>query len=403
MFKPRSVHIVDPGLIEAGGHYHTQDLSIAKECQKRDIPVTIYCRCGANLGTSDINVAEIFRFDVFVEPPSENPNYGVFESYFLVNRAFLQDLNAMPSLDFSPDDLVYFPGLTQNQIEGVADWIIGLPVDKRPHIAITLRFLNSQMHYNINRGYTPGIEFLYRHVLAKLLERHPRTHLFSDTQVLSINYNRMSGIPVITLPVPQLEFHCEHGRTCRQESSGLSILYIGNVSPYRGNLFIPSIVESVLSEFPDVNFTIQVKADPESDAARAMVAISDAYLSRVNFLFGTLSPDEYVKTMQSADIVLLPYMPAYYSFGSSGVFTEAAAMGKVLVVTSGTTMETTINNFDLGSVIASDYSAESFSAAIKTAIVNFDALDEKANASYVRFSRENSPEGFLDRMFSCIG
>jgi glycosyltransferase involved in cell wall biosynthesis len=403
MFKPKAVYIVDPGLIEAGGHYHTQDLSIARECQKRDIPVTIYCRCGANLGASEISVAEIFRFDVFIERPPENPDFCVFENYFVVNRAFLQDLNLIPTENFSPDDLVYFPGLTQNQIEAVADWVTSIPASKRPHIAITLRFLNSRMHYNLNRGFAPAIEFLYRHVLAKLLERHPKTHLYSDTLVLSRSYNGMSGIPVITLPIPQLEFHPEFVRKSPPNKTELNILHIGNVSPYRGYNFIPSIIESVLSEFPNVRFTVQVKTDPESEAARTMVAIPESYASCVQFLFGTLSPDEYVNTMQAADIVLLPYMPSYYSFGSSGVFTEAAAMGKVLVVTAGTTMETTITSFDLGAVIAPEYTAEAFAAALKAAVGNFIALEQKADASYIRFSHENSPEGFLDRMFSCIG
>jgi len=402
MFKPRTVHIADTGLIEAGGHYHTQDFLIAKECQKRGIPVTIYCRYGANLGASEINVVEIFRFEVFVERPPENPNFGVFENYFVVNRAFFQDLNSIPSTDFQPDDLIYFPTVTQNQIEAVADWVVSLPVNKRPHIAITLRLLNSQMPQYLYRGYGPGIEFLYRHVLAKLVERHPRTHLFSDTLALSTSYNRLSGIPVTTLPVPQLEFHDEYARARAANKTGLTVLYIGNMSPYRGYIFIPSIIERVLGEFPDVHFTVQVKTDPESEDARTMVAISETYASRVNFLFGTLTPDEYVSTMKTADIVLLPYMPAYYCFGSSGVFTEAAALGKVLVTTAGTTMETTINSFDLGAVIARDYTAEAFSAAIKNAIVNFDELDQKASTSYVSFSRENSPEGFLDRMFSCI-
>lgn len=401
-FKPRSFHLVDPGLIEAGGHYHTQDLSIARECQARGIPVTIYCRRGANLDAPDINLVEILRFDVFIEQPPINPNFAVFENYFLINRAFMQDLNLMLSVDFSPDDIVYFPTLTQNQIEAVADWVISLPVNRRPHIAITLRLLNSQMHYNLNRGYAPSIEFLYQHVLAKLIERHPNTHLFSDTQALSTIYSSLSGIPIVTLPVPQIELNAEYKRDRPAGKGGLSILYIGNVSPYRGNHFISKIIENVLSKFSDVEFTIQVKADAESDAARTMLAIPEVYAMRVNYLFGTLSPDDYVSTMQAADIVLLPYMPAYYSFGSSGVFTEAAALGKVLVVTAGTTMETTASNFDLGAVIASEYTAESFSDAIGTAIDNFGELDQKASASYVKFARENSPEGFLDHMFSCI-
>lgn len=404
MFKPRSVHIVDPGLIEAGGHYYTQDFSIAKECQKRGIPVTICCRHGASFDAEGINLLKIFRFDVFVEQPvARNPNFAVFENYFLVNRAFMQDLLSIPSLDFSPDDLVYFPTLTQNQIEAVTDWVISLPAAKRPRIAITLRLLNSQMHYNLNRGYAPAIEFLYQQALWKLAERHPHTYLFADTEVLCINYQNISGIPITLAPIPQLPFHVDAERKRASDDGTLSILYLGNVSPYRGNNFIAGIIDSVLDEFPNVRFTIQVKTDPDSDAARAMTAISEAHSSHVQFLFGTLTSDEYVSTMQSADIVFMPYMPSYYSFGSSGVFTEAAAMGKVLVTTAGTSMETSINRSGLGAAIAPEYTPESLATALKNAIVNFAELDQKSGANYARFAHENSPEGFLDHMFAKIG
>ena len=82
-------------------------------------------------------------------------------------------------------------------------------------------------------------------------------------------------------------------------------------------------------------------------------------------------PEEYIETMQQADIVLLPYMPAYYSFGASGIFTEAAAMGKVIVVTANTTMETTVNQYDLAAIIAPEYSLNSYINALKTSINNF--------------------------------
>lgn len=402
MPKPSTFHIIDPGLIQVGGHYHTQDLLIARACQKRDISVTIYCRHGANLVLPDINVIEIFRFDLYAEIPQEGADFAVFANYFVVNRAFLQDLNSMPRLDFSPDDLVYFPSLTQNQLEAVADWIIGLPVKKRPIIAITLRFSNSRMHYNARRGFTAGIEFLYRHAMAKLLERHPQTYLFSDTPALSNFYQHITGLPITTLPIPQLEFQDKPGSNSKIHDGGPSVLYIGNTSPYRGFNFMPAIVETVLSEFPDVHFTIQVKLDPESDDARSMVSVSKAHPERVRLLFGTLAPEEYLSTMMASDIILLPYMPSFYSLGSSGVFTEAAALGKILIVTAGTTMETSIVDYGLGATIASQYSAESFSEAMTTTIVNCSELEQKANAARSQFSRDNSPDGFLDSMFNCI-
>ena len=402
MWKPKSIIIVDPGLSKPGGHYYTQDFAIAREAQKLGIPVTIYCRTGADLKNSEINVVGLIRLDIYAEIEVGMPEFTAFENFFVLNDVFYEDLKAIPSNGFSRDDLVYFPSILQNHIEGVADWIVTIPEDKRPHIALTLRVLNSQMDYNLNRGLETSISFLYRCVLWKLLRRHPRTKLFADTLPISLFYSQLSHIPVTTLPIPQLVFNDRYPLARGPEKTGLNILYIGNVSIYRGCTFIPTIIDGVLSLFPDVLFTIQVQAEIDSDIARTMTAISKDYSSQVQFIFGTLAPDDYLITMKDSDIILLPYKPSYYSHGSSGVFTEAAALGKVIVVTAGTVMETVANDFDLGAVISLDYTAEAFVAALNTAILDFEELNRKALVSGDVFAAANSPEAFIEKMLSAM-
>jgi hypothetical protein len=107
--------------------------------------------------------------------------------------------------------------------------------------------------------------------------------------------------------------------------------------------------------------------------------------------------------LQAADIVLLLYLPSHYSFASSGVFTEAAALGKVLVVTAGTTLETSVKDFELGAVVVPEFTLDSCVAAVKSAIVNFPELDQRASNNYIRFSDINSPKGFMNAMFTHIG
>jgi hypothetical protein len=408
MFSPRAIHIIDPGLFNVAGHNLTQDLSIARECQKREIPVTIYCRLGAHLGISDVRIVEVFRADIFAEPRAQRQEFAPFEIYFLINRIFMQDLNLLPSADFSANDLIYFPNLTQNQIEAVADWLISLPIENRPIVAITLRYLSWQMQYNRARGYGTAIELLYSHVLPKLLERHPRTHLFSDTQVLSENFSRVSGTQVVTLPIPQAGYAPKKLRANNEEQGStdrnLSLLYIGGWGDVHGSCFLPEIIASVLNEFPNVSFTVQVNVDPAAKAAdvQIMAVLSTAFAPRVRLLIGKLSSEAYATEMENADVVLLLYQPANYWFASSGVFTEAAARGKVMVVTAGTTLETSVRAYALGAVIAPEFSVDSCSLAVKKAIAEFAEFDQQATDTYTRFAQENSPQGFIDRFFAQI-
>lgn len=402
MFQPRHLHLIDPGLKTVAGHNLTQDLSIARECKRQGIPVTIYAGKGSSLGILDFNLVETFQLDIFSEVTPQRSEFSVFESFFLINRIFLSDLSSISTDLFSNQDLVYFPNITQNQLEAVVDWVMGIPFANRPALAITLRYLNSHMLYNTSRGYGPTIEFLYSHILPKLLERYPRTYLFTDTKVLTENYSRLSGSQVITLPIPHIDMEHDYVRS-KSISGELSILYIGGWAQYHGSDFLPGVIESVLIDFPNVKFTIQVNSAPDSEDRRTMAALDLAFAPRIKVLYGSLSTEEYANTLQAADIVLLLYLPSHYSFASSGVFTEAAALGKVLVVTAGTTLETSVKDFELGAVVVPEFTLDSCAASVKNAIVNFPELDQRANNNYTRFSDINSPKGFLNAMFTHIG
>jgi glycosyltransferase involved in cell wall biosynthesis len=400
MLLPRSVHIFDPELKGPGGHNLTQDLLISDECGKRGVPVHIYAHASANIASANVVMHKIFRFDLFVEHPSPRNEFTAFENYFLVNRAFFLDLLSQPYLNFSKDDLLYFPGITQNQIEALSDWLSTIAEESRPCVAVTLRWLNSKMLYNEDRRLSSGIEFLYRHSLIRLMERHPSTRLFSDTNQLAKAYSDISSLPVGILPVPQAgapQSTCYSSGTLKEHTN---VLYIGNLSGYRGAHLLPQIVTSIIGIFPNVNFTIQAQQHSESNLVRDLITLRDAYPSRVDLMLGTLSPEQYHTTMADADIVILPYMPAFYSWASSGVFVEASAMGKVTVVTAGTTLNSNAQEFGLACVTAEDWTAESFAAALVRAIDNLEVLKNTARISCERFSAENSAATFVDRLFS---
>ena len=401
MWKPKSLIIIDPGLNDIGGHYYTQDIAIANEAIRLNIPVTIYCRKNAKFVNSTIKIIDLIRFDIFAEIEVGALEFSAFENFFVVNQVFFEDLKNIPTNDFSCDDLIYFPSIVQNQIEGVTDWVTSIDKDKRPYIALTLRVLNSRMEYNTNRGLTTSIEFLYRCSIWKLIQRHPRTKLFSDTLPIALFYKNITGFSVNTLPIPQSPFNNQISIPTYDKTE-FNILYIGNISPYRGHVFIPYIIDKILSKFKNVNFTIQIQADVDSDTANEMTAVNENYKKRIKFLFGTLSSKDYLDTLNDADIVLLPYMPSYYSHGSSGVFTEAAALGKVIVVTSETVMEQVANTFSLGVVLSTGYTADEFVSALSTAVLKFDEIYLKAQKSRNDFAFANSPETFLKLMFANI-
>jgi len=403
MFQPTQIHLVEPDLVEFGGHFYTQDSHVVEECNTRGIPVKVYGRQGTDLVIPGAEMLRIFRFGAWIEPPQiENQNFAPFEISFLVNRAFYQDLGGIDTTGFTPRHLVFFPGVTHNQLDAIAEWFSGIPEDRRPQLVVTLRYLNSRMHFNEVRGFTPAIEFLYRHALSKLKERCPNVTLVCDTETLSDEYQKMAGIPVKVLPVPQgrLQELSPDNRNANKPT--LSVLYIGNLSPLRGADYVPEIAENALNTFPEIEFTIHVHGDANSPYGRKLMSLPNTLSPRVRFLTGALSPAEYAQTMAAADIVLLPYAPSFYRWASSGVFAEAASAGKVLVVSSGTNMAKWAAAFDLGAVVANDFTAAAFSSALEEAIRNFALLKQKAQTARPSFTQEHSAKGFLDQLLGAI-
>ena len=403
MFIPKKFHIIDPGLAGIGGHYYSLNLAIAKQLSNIGIEVVTYGKQGAEIINEHLNFRPTFRFDVFQEIPAQSANSYVVENFFTLNKIFFEDLSSISSLEMSKDDVVYFGGITQNQINAVADWVLSLPENSRPRVIITLRFLNSRMLHNLNRGFAPQIEYLYHQSLQRLKHVHKRTVLVADTEALCQSYRAISGLEVTLVPEPLGGFTFSENLSLQNHiKNDLQILYIGNISPYKGLELLPEIAEKVLTATDTTNFVIQINADPDSDKAQLIKPVSEKFPGRIKIIYGALSMEEYLDTMSKADIVLLPYHPAYYSFGGSGVFIEAASMGKIIVVTAGTFIDGQAKEHDLPVSFAERYSSESFISTLLSAINDLPMLKKLARISCPQFSSYNSPNNLIKNLLKLV-
>lgn len=394
--------ILDPQLEGVGGHYFTLDTLLADECKNRNVPVEVYGRAGSGIESLRAEFKPIFRYNIFDEMKTST-SFGVFENLYLMNQLFFEDLQKIDIDKISANTLVYFPNLIQNQLDSIADWIVSIPEFKRPSVVITLRWLNSRLAYNTDRGYEKAIEFIYALGIRKLKTRHARTYFFSDTQTLSAKYTEISGVDFLEHPVPQAD--C--GETDEVAEvvipQKISVTYLGSASPIRGFHLLPRIIRQVLSETDNVKFVIQnPKDNPVEPVRLAAEAIRTMAGEFVNVLEQTLSVDDYQKILTEADIILLPYDQKFYEYGSSGVFTEAACLGKIIITTAGTVQEQVAKQNGLACIVTNVFEARTFAEGIKIAAINFAEYKKIANFSAVKFRTENSPKSFWDKIFACV-
>jgi glycosyltransferase involved in cell wall biosynthesis len=403
----RKVYLFDPQLQGTGGHYLNHDAQLARDLLRRKIPVHIYGRLGASVTCEGIEVCPLFTKDIFAEM-AVDPQVWAIENFHAVNEAFFADLNRLPLDQFTAKDLIYFPNLLQNQIYAVARWLVRLPADRRPAVGIMLRYLNHAMDYVQTRANKDLISLYYRFAVQRLVAVQPRTRICADTRELAQAYTQIISVPVLELPNPMdVSMLINENSSVPESAASASpfILYQGHTSPLRGFHFLPEIIERCAQLKPKPRFLIQIQ-NPENTKSMGLCEhvkrLESLKGPTVELVYGALEMHPYYHMLARADVVLLPYSPSFYGHGSSGGFTEAASVGKVVVVSPGTVPARQGKEFDLGVVTATSWAPAAMADAVAQALQNLTTLQAKAQSAAPAYRAEQCAEVLWDRVLAAL-
>jgi glycosyltransferase involved in cell wall biosynthesis len=399
----RRVHILDPQLVGEGGHYLGHDAQLIRELKRRGLEVSLYARQGCSVSCEGIAPIPVFSFEIFKEAATDAAIWAI-ENFHAVNQAFLADLCRIDTTGFTSDDLIYFPNLLQNELYGVALWLARLPAERRPAVAVMLRYLNHAMDYIQARANKELIPLYYRYAAMALATAQPRSLLCADTRELAAAYQKITGRPVLELPNPMDVSHLLGARSTEPNSRPV-VVYQGHTSPLRGFHFLPDIIARCSGASPKPKFVIQVQNREAAIAMKlgpVLEQLERMPKDDVQLVFGALKADAYFDLLLAADIVLLPYSPNFYGHGSSGVFTEAASLGKVIVVPGGTMPARQGQEYRLGVVPALKWTPQAMADAVGMALRRLPALREQATLSAPKFREENSARALWDKLLAAI-
>ncbi|WP_404421957.1 glycosyltransferase [Nibricoccus sp. IMCC34717] len=400
---PRHVHLLDPQLVGLGGHYFTHDAQLVDELKRRGLPCTVYGRVTLEVKTvGGTEVLPLFRSEIFQEHATD-PIIWPIENFERMNREFLEDLQKLDSTRFSRDDLIYVPNILQNQVRGLTEWLCSLPEERRPAVALMFRYLNHAMDYVAKRQNKDMIALYYRFAVRDLQARHPRTVICADTTELCKAYQTITGGPVLELPNPMDVSELLAAQPPRRTDGRPVVVYQGHTSPLRGFHFLPEMIQRCQALKPRPVFTIQIQ-NRDKAPAMGLQPVLDL-LDRmkgpdVELVEGALSTPDYLALLGRADIVLLPYTPTFYGHGSSGVFTEAASVGKVVVACNGTVPVRQGREYGLGVVGADQWTPAAMSAALANALQRLPALRTASEAGAAKFRSENCARALWDKLLA---
>jgi glycosyltransferase involved in cell wall biosynthesis len=120
---------------------------------------------------------------------------------------------------------------------------------------------------------------------------------------------------------------------------------VGDARTSKGFDLLPDLVERVLAAQAPVRFVIQCARPGSGDdhaapppGLPALEALARQHPAAVTLIPEKLSVPEYGVLLHNLDVIVLPYVSNAYREATSGIFAEALALGKPVVVPEGTWM-----------------------------------------------------------------
>jgi glycosyltransferase involved in cell wall biosynthesis len=392
------VHIFDPQLDFADGHYATYDAAIVAEFARRGIKTFVYGSIKrASSVLSGLEAEPAFSRGIFEEVATD-PITWALENFVQLGREFHSDLARLGPDRFSSADLAFFPNIIQYQISGVADWIAELAPERRPAVILKPSYLTHAMPYLQRRPNKEMIPLLYRFSMRQLMSAHPRSWICSDTEEMVKQFGALSGIPIHLLPMPLvIDAQSPEPKTPPRTT----VIYLGHASMLKGFHLLPEIVRRVLAAKDAPHFVIQSYGEGRlcADLERS---VADVPPDKLTLVRGTVDAGAYSRLLNMADIVLLPYVIEFYGWASSGIFAEAMSLGKVAVATHGTWPAQQLEKFRGGGVVFKTLNAESVAGAIRDAVRILPQLRERAAQAAPAWRKYHCPANLADRLLALV-
>ncbi len=165
-----------------------------------------------------------------------------------------------------------------------------------------------------------------------------KIQFYTDTDDLIRRYNSLSEVKLQKIPIPFRQEKLQQIGEILDPDKPIHIIYLGDARPEKGYHYLPSIVESLWTDYIQpgkIKLIIQSNFNIEGGQGlipQSRLALERYPESKVKLIKNAMSADDYYQLLAEADALILPYDPHSYRFRTSGVLTEALAAGKPVIV-----------------------------------------------------------------------
>ncbi|MDR3514873.1 MAG: hypothetical protein P4M00_03595 [Azospirillaceae bacterium] len=376
--------LADPNLgLSSAGHHLSYSRAVVEAAARRGLNARcVGHRAASAAGTLGLAVEPLFEYALFtLLGRGQTPD--LTESFVFFNTRAAAAFSTLLA-GCGPDDTLFLPSITHQELFGLALALAATPAPQRPRIRICLR-------YHWQRDPAAARDY-YREALQALSDPALRVALFSDTTELAAYYATLTPCPIAVLPIP-----ARIAPTAVPDSPPVGppiVGYLGEPRSNKGFFFLPPLVTAV----PALHWRVQIAAP---------FALPPDYRACVEALRGQpgvslidhdLDEAAYLALLGQCDIILIAYRPDDYRLASSGIFTEALAAAKVVVIPADTWMAREADRARAGAVCFSGYDAVSVIPALQSAAATLPRLRDQARACAPAWHDHHNP----DRLVACV-
>jgi glycosyltransferase involved in cell wall biosynthesis len=345
----------------------------------------------------------------------------------LRNEAFLADLEQLDPAAFGPDDLFLFTFVMNYELGGIMRFARRFETARAPVFLVLLQFDNGlavagdedldlpllvRFDQALKKALSGGsreaalVGRLYRHALHQggpwpggarvvlMAPSHGLDDLFSAVLHRRVLPYCMPGpLPAEMGPAGDAA-HEAPGTS----AAGPTVCFLGHSCVRKGLHLVPGIAETTRLRFADVRFEVHVNYNDDYPLKHIFEGLFDREPPGVRFHRGHMDSVRFYSILREADVVLCPYSRDVYAYMPSGLLREALALGKVVVLPAGTSLERQARSVDAGFVSFPEQTIPAVSRALDAALAHLPALQAQGAAAAGRWVREHNPQRFMEQL-----
>jgi len=296
---------------------------------------------------------------------------------------------ALKSIRLGSSDLLFCHMLIHRNILEWACIVASLPRGNTAQAVLLLRYQPS-----FYAPHTPLSRLAFRALEQAFEEGKLRTA--TDSERLAREFAVHTYLPLEIFPIPHTQFRA----TTRHPAAEIRVASLGNARAEKGIVEILRAVGQFNEKWSGrpVRFVLQLN-DPDKACASEVAHFLASAPPNAEIYTASLTTPQYKALVDSVDIVLAPYRAEVYASRTSGVFLEAVAAGKAVIVTRGTWMSDQLAGHGAGLTVPS-CDPGALCEAIRAICGRLDDFREKARSAARIYRQRHSPEALLQKLLT---